>query len=141
MVAVLRDHKGYWLHGILGFLGDRDILFVGLSAMKMGHLVAWDLSYQEVLAETNFMEVLRLITKDHSPYHIYRALLAEIQSILSRQWRVHVSHILRDANHCADAMARRVAHQREAPRNWHSHPAEVLDLISANTAEITYIHS
>ena len=68
-------------------------------------------------------------------------ILADIQSLLERQWQVEITHILRESNYCADAMAKRGANQSDALRNWHLPPSELHDLLvlAAGAAIVVFI--
>ena len=127
--GLLRDNVGDWIFGFSGFLGDRDILFAELASIKAGLLAAWQLNYRDVSVETDSIEAWRLVTSPHQPFHLCGSLLANIKSLLGRLWKVEVVHILREANYCADMMAKIGLDQSGAMRSWITPLAELHNLL------------
>ena len=115
--GLLRNHNGDWVHGFAGHLGERHILFAELFGLKTGLVIAWQLNYKNVCLETDFMEAFRLITQETHPFHGYGMLVADIKYLLSRQWTVEVTHTFREANQCADFLAKHGVNQRDQLRN------------------------
>lgn len=61
---------------------------------------------KDVVCECDSREAVHLITGFHGDFHHFRGLLHEINSLPNRNWGVQVQHILREANQCADDLAK-----------------------------------
>ena len=84
----MRDHNGSWIHGVIGYLGEKDILFAKLYGIKTTLLFAWHLNFKEGTLESNSKEARRQVMVDHYDFHIYRAILVDIKSLIKREWNV-----------------------------------------------------
>ena len=81
-----------------------------------------------------FLEAWRLITCAESPlYHIYDSILVDIGELLHRSWTMKVTHVLHEANSCADIMAKIGANGQDGLKLWQDPPQQVLSSLLANS--------
>ena len=65
-------------------------------------------------------------------------VLADIRALLQRQWNVRVSHMFREGNFCADALAKRGATQMEEVTLWNSPPSDLHQLLLADCMGVVF---
>lgn len=104
--GVVRDSQGRWLFGFAGHLGVTDCLRAELVAILYGLDACWHRRYRKVELFTDSLVALGLITKPHSSFHHYAAVVNGIKSLLQRNWDVTCHHLLREGNAAADHMAK-----------------------------------
>ena len=63
----------------------------------------------------------------------------DIKSLLGRHWNVEVVHILKEANQCANMMAKFGVDQLGSIRSWLSPPADMLQLLVSDTEGVVYV--
>jgi hypothetical protein len=72
-------------------------------------------------------------------WHHYAAIILNIKDILARDWRVRISHTLREDNACANFLAKYGVHHNEAFTTIASPPARINLLLLAD-ANGTWFH-
>ena len=104
---ILHDHIGVWLGGYSGNLGDRSVLYAELHSIKHGLLMAWTKGYRRVWCESDSLHHLQLLTTTQQMcFHNYANVIEDIKALVNRDWEVRLSHIWREGNCCADALAK-----------------------------------
>lgn len=113
--GLLRDQSGVWKIGFSLHLGCRTNMYAELYALRFGLQLTWDEGCRHLIVETYSLEANHLI--QGSPFHrAHRALLLDIRSQLAREWQCSIQHTLREANQCADFLAKLGAHYCELCR-------------------------
>ena len=103
--GLFRNHLGIWIRGFCGFFGNRSILFIELMGIKMGLIQTWAMGISTLVCESDSLEAVKLVCSTEVPvYHQYATLIADIKSLISRDWNVSISHVFRETNACADML-------------------------------------
>ena len=110
--ATLENSKS-WLFGFYGSIGFAGNLLPELIAICQGLRLAWDRGFRCVLCESDSLEAIRLINSANSHHHHFQAVITEIKLWLAKEWRVLVSHVLREGNQSADHLAKLGASSEE----------------------------
>jgi hypothetical protein len=71
-------------------------------------------------------------------FHKYRALTFEIRELLSRDWTVRIEHTFREANFCADFMAKFATSCDNGLMIWDEPPQGLQQLLLANIMGISF---
>ncbi|KAK2358414.1 hypothetical protein QL285_095601 [Trifolium repens] len=85
-----------------------------LMALYHGLRLAWELNIKELICYSDSGTAINLITEPVDEWHHYAAILLNIKDILARDWRVKITHTLREGNACTDFLAKFGAHNNEA---------------------------
>ncbi|CAJ2666519.1 ribonuclease H [Trifolium pratense] len=104
--GLIRDHEGYWILGFSGPVSFADSIEVELLAIHNGLMLAWDIGYNDVSCRSDCKKALSLIQDPIFPTHKYVGIIVSIKELISRDWAVSFVHIYREANQCADFMAK-----------------------------------
>lgn len=99
--GLLHNDHGRWVFGFEGLLGFIDNLLLELIAICVGAKVGLGIWVQGSFLESDSFEALRLIHYSKGS-HLYGTVIAEISDWLQRDWNVSISHVLREANACAN---------------------------------------
>jgi len=110
--GLFRDVEGKWLGGFFGSLGLATNVKAELFAICQGLITAWDLGYRTVLVESDSLEAINLIEANIEDC-AYGGLLADIRSLMQRNWSLDLIHSLRQDNACADILSKLGAEQHE----------------------------
>ena len=96
--GLARGEDGRWIFGFYGSIGFAGNLLPELMAICQGLRLAWDRGFERVLCEFDSMEAIGLIHSSNIHLHHFQASIMEIKSWLSKEWRVSVSHVLKEGN-------------------------------------------
>ena len=84
-----------------------------LAAVRQGLAMAWNVGVRLLQLELDYRIVLTWLTNKNMNYPTNMLLLiCDCRNLLDQEWEVHVQHVYREANGCADALAKRGTHQR-----------------------------
>jgi len=84
--------------------------------------------------------VVNLVLSSSTPNRAYSPLLNDCKSMLNRFQQVQVNHIFREANSCADAMAKRGCLQQETFVMFNSPPSlDISSFITSDANGVYYI--
>jgi len=123
--GILRNHSGSFIYALSGFIShSQDILFVELSTLYQGLILAINLNYEVVACYSNSLLTVNLIKEDLNHFHVYVVLIQNIKDLLStRNYYLH--HSLREGNQCADFLTKLEA-SNDMVLTIHSHPPKGL---------------
>ncbi|KAJ1376859.1 Ribonuclease H-like superfamily [Sesbania bispinosa] len=104
---VARHHSAAWILGISAFVEALNIVHAKLLAIRLGLQCSWDRCFPTVICETDSLEAHHLINVTTSTRSLaLNAIVAEINSLLARDWHVDLQHVFREANSSIDCLAR-----------------------------------
>ena len=111
--GVLRDHRGRWISSfsLCGRFATNNM--VELAAVKQGLEMAWNMGYKFLHLELDSKVVLSWLTNYNVNYQTNMLpLICDCRNLLHQEWEVHVHHMYREANGCADVLAKWGTHQQ-----------------------------
>lgn len=77
------------------------------------------MGYQVVFCESDSLELVNILnSRDGFEFHLFAYQLLQVVDLINRHWMVHISHIHREANFCADSLAKRGLRAREGLQVW-----------------------
>lgn len=128
--GLLRDAQGEWKSGFSSVEGPGDPLLAELIAVRNGLHYAWEEGVRLLQCESDSLDVVQLLTegKDHS-FHVHAGVIEDILQLTKRDWSIQISHVLREANMCADHLARTAAWDTTSSKTWNVPPSLLEDII------------
>ncbi|XP_045798089.1 uncharacterized protein LOC123892343 [Trifolium pratense] len=108
-------------------------------ALYHGLLLAWELNIKDLQCYSDSATAIKLITEPVDKWHHYAAIILTIKDIIARDWRVRISHTLREGNACADYLAKLGARNNEVLSIIASPPVG-LNLLLLADASGTYFY-
>lgn len=105
--GLVRDSNGAFIHGFYCCLGAGNATWAKLWGLHLGVKLARELQLQNVLFEMDSLVVVNMVNAGRTENANFRPLVDTICSELRKpDWRPSVSHIYREANRCADFLAK-----------------------------------
>ena len=84
-----------------------------LAVVRRGLEMAWDKGTKHLQLELDSKVVLTWLTNPYINYPTnMMPLICDCRNLLTLEWEVHVQHVYREANGCADDLAKQGTHQR-----------------------------
>ena len=107
--GIIRNVEGKWIKGYARAIGNTNSVAVELWALRDGIQLCLELNLRAVIIELDAMLVVNLLrSTNHNP-NGNNNLVADCREGMARIPRVKIQHCYREANKCADALARRGA--------------------------------
>ncbi|KAL4371000.1 hypothetical protein AHAS_Ahas06G0122000 [Arachis hypogaea] len=117
--CVMRDDRRRWALGRSGALPFWSVYRCELLASWQGLMLAWEVSCQRVICETDSLDayfVLSNITS-HTTHEV-KDIVLKLQDFLSKDWEVQFHLIRREANSVADWLNKSGARSDSAHVSW-----------------------
>ena len=84
-----------------------------LATVRQGLAMAWNAGMKLLQLKLDSRVVLTWLTNKNMNYPTNMLpLIYDCRNLLDQEWEVHVQHVYREANGCADALAKRGTRQR-----------------------------
>ena len=130
--GLVRNDQGRWLEGFCGVLGAATPLQAELWGLRQALSLVKDNGWSSVIIESDCLEAINLISGEEDvENHPCRALIRDCR-MMSREVAVKLQHVLREANRCADKMAKLGSKQNEKLVRILVPPMELVDDLLAD---------
>ncbi|KAG4954841.1 hypothetical protein JHK87_040435 [Glycine soja] len=126
--GIIRDSNGSWVQGFAGLCGVKTNLYAELLAILKVLQMAWDYNGQALIYESNSRTALSLTLHGADHTHHYFPLISRIRSFLHHPWELSFQHEFREANYCADWLAKLGASSANHPLVFYSCPIAMAHL-------------
>ena len=103
--GLFKDHDGVWLKGFARGIGYTNSILAELWALRDGLLLAKEMRIQQLLIELDALSVVILMNNE-SENLLMEPLLVDCRNLLKEFPNKRVIHAFREANQCADALAK-----------------------------------
>ena len=103
--GLFRNHDGVWLKGFARGLGFTNSILAELWALRDGLRLAKELGFQRLIIELDALSVVILMNNE-SENLLMEPLLTDCKNLLKEIPNKRVFHAFREANQCADALAK-----------------------------------
>jgi len=104
--GLIRSSAGNFLVGFTAFAGVACNLLPELLAIAKGLKLVWDRGYHKIICHSNPKDALRLLSANQVSFYKYRAFILEIRELINRDWTIRIEYAFREANFCADFIAK-----------------------------------
>ena len=113
-IGLIRDSSGFWVLGFSLKMGIATKNMAELELVRQGLLLAWELGFRFIQLELDSVTVLSWITDITSSYSLdVMSLICDCRSLMEQDWEVEACYIYREANGCANALAKQGTHQQQ----------------------------
>ncbi|XP_050273143.1 uncharacterized protein LOC126716155 [Quercus robur] len=103
--SVIRDHDGHWLKGYARPLGCTNSCMAELWALRDGLLIAKEMGINNLIIELDALSVV-LLMNNNTANLLMKPLLTDCKNLVREISNKQIVHIYREANQCADALAK-----------------------------------
>ena len=104
--GIIRDSKGDWVSGYARAIGFTTSVAAELWALWDGINLCIDLNLENVIIELDAKLLVDLLMKDERNSNSNEVIIVDCKEGLKRILRVKIQHCFREANKCADTLAR-----------------------------------
>ena len=104
--GVIRDSSGSWLGGFSRHLGHNTSVQAELRALKDGLILAIDLVIPYLIVEMDSLVAVNLVSSLSTINVFLSSLVNDCRLLLEKFHQVSIKHIYREANKCADILAK-----------------------------------
>ena len=104
--GLIRDSDGNWVGGFARAIGYTTSVQAELKALKDGLLLAIDLGIPCLAIEMDSLVAVDFLNSKTTPNFFFSALVDDCRCLLERFDRFTLHHIFREANDCADVLAK-----------------------------------
>ncbi|KAK9991626.1 hypothetical protein SO802_026611 [Lithocarpus litseifolius] len=103
--GLIRDHDGNWLKGYARGIGYTNSALAELWALRDGLMLAKEMRIQQLIIELDALSVVILMNNEIENL-LMEPLLTDCRNLLKEFPNKRVIHAYREANQCADALAK-----------------------------------
>ena len=103
--GVIRDHLRHWIKGFNRALGTTNSFIAELWALRDGLIIFKDLGLSNLIVELDALSVIHMLSSD-KPCPIMEPLFSDCRSLFKAIPNKRIQHMYREANQCADTLAR-----------------------------------
>ena len=104
--GIARDYNGNFIIAWSFNLGHCTITAAKLWAIFWGLLISRSLGFSCLMLEIDLNATGMLIEEELVATHVHAAIINSIRNLLTEDWTVEVNHVYREANNCADKLAK-----------------------------------
>ena len=105
--GVIRDCHGDWVKGYSRSIGYTTSVLVEWWALQDGLILAIQLGINQLEVELDAKVIVELLNGAECPNRSYSSLMNDCRSLMARLVQVWVRNCFREANQCADFLAKR----------------------------------
>jgi ribonuclease HI len=137
--GIIRDSNGGWVGGFARAIGVTTSVQAELRALKDGLMLAIDLGIPYLAIEMDSLVAVEFVNSKTMPNVFLSAIVGDCRCLLERFERYTLHHIFREANGCADALAKAGCAQLVDFISFTSAPAHVLEALAFDSSSVTRI--
>ncbi|KAF7835740.1 ribonuclease H [Senna tora] len=136
--GLFRDSNGKWLCGFSGSIGKQTNMSAELMAIKHGLLLGLQRGFGDLIVEVDCLEAINLIKNEDISRHQLGSLIQDIRAISNSFAKISLKHVYREANHCADGLAK-MGSQNNLPYTvWESPPSAINLAVLADSSGVSF---
>ena len=132
--VVLRCSNGDWIAGCLRKLGNTSCILAELWALKDGLLLAKQLSLENICVDMDVEFLVYLLSNSSVVNLSPEPLLSDCRNLMKTFLNCIVAHVYREANRCADRLARLGADLHSDHLILYNPPPVVKDFLASDKA-------
>ena len=136
--GLIRSENGDWLGGFSRSIGCTSSFMAELWGLRDGLNLYYDMHLSAVDVQLDAKAIVQLLANSSSANFSVLPLLEDCRHLISQIGQVRISHCFREANSCADFLARLGSHQDSSFVLFHDPPVGLLDLLSLDGAGLSH---
>ena len=131
--GVIRDHDGHWLKGYARPLGCTNSCMAELWTLRDGLLIAKEMGINNLIIELDALSIVVLMNNNTANL-LMEPLLTDCRNLVREIPNKQITHIYREVNQCADALAKLGANSLDFFVNFLYLPPMVDSFLAADKA-------
>uniref|UniRef100_A0A2N9GQQ4 RNase H type-1 domain-containing protein n=1 Tax=Fagus sylvatica TaxID=28930 RepID=A0A2N9GQQ4_FAGSY len=134
---VIRNHVGDWVGGFSRAIGVTTSVQAELRALKDGLNLAIDLGILHLEIEMDSLVAIVLVKSISTPNAFMSTIVTDCRSLIERFEICSLKHIFREANSCADLLAKASCDQTPDFISFPNAPTYVLETLAFDVSNVT----
>ncbi|KAL0012520.1 hypothetical protein SO802_007628 [Lithocarpus litseifolius] len=130
--GIIRNDLGDWLGGFSRCIGITTSFISELWALRDGLNLCHNMHFQVVDIQINAKAIVDVISNPSYSNRVVMPIVEDCRQLISQLGQVRIGHCYREANYCADFLARKGAFQDCCFCVYQDPHVDLLDLISAD---------
>ncbi|KAL4390584.1 hypothetical protein HN873_007945 [Arachis hypogaea] len=130
--GIIRDSRGRFLAGFSMNIGKCTITIAELWGFFVGMKLAVEMSIPYLMVESDSSCAVHLLQSAVVENHVGASLVRSIKELMTRPHRVVIRHVFREANQCADVLAKHGQVIEKGIKWFEKAPAMVVPLVCAD---------
>uniref|UniRef100_A0A2N9IH06 RNase H type-1 domain-containing protein n=1 Tax=Fagus sylvatica TaxID=28930 RepID=A0A2N9IH06_FAGSY len=135
--GVIRNHVGDWVGGFSRVIGVTTSVQAELRALKDGLNLAIDLGILHLEIEMDSLVAVEFVNSITTPNAFLSTIVTDCRSLMERFEICSLKHIFREANGCADLLAKAGCDQTSNFISFPNAPAYVLEALAFDVSNAT----
>ncbi|KAK9990739.1 hypothetical protein SO802_025724 [Lithocarpus litseifolius] len=111
--GLIRNSDGVWIRGYSRSIGYTTSVMAELWALRDGLSLAIQLGIRNLVVELDAKVIVKMLNNADNSNKKFSPLLFDCRSLMARFTQVQVAHVFREANRCADYLAKNGCCMRE----------------------------
>ena len=138
--GIIRNHVGDWVGGFSRAIGVTTSVQAELRALKDGLKLAIDLRILNLEIEMNSLVAIDFFNSISTPNVFLSSIVVDCRSLIERFNLCSLRHIYREANGCADLLAKAGCDQSLDFISFFIAPVHVLEALAFDVSNATHFH-
>ena len=131
-VGVIKDEGGHWVAGLSKRIGYTSCFAAELWGLREGLLLCYNLNIQLLEIEVDAKSIVDVLGNLSYVNNIISPILDDCRQLITRFQQVQIMHCFRQANQCADDLARMSFRMHDDFKLYDSPPVDVLDVFEGD---------
>ena len=126
--GVVRDDRGEWMASFSRRIGAKNSFMAKLWGLRDGLILCCNLHLPSLIIELDAKAIVDAFLNSNYENNVFSPILDDCRQLMTQFHRIQFKHFYREANRCADALARRGAEQDIDFISFRSLPEDILNV-------------
>ena len=126
--GIVRDDRGEWVAGFSRHIGSTNSFTAELWGLREGLFLCCNLNIESLVVEVDAQAVVDVLKNNDYVNNVVSPLLDDCRKLTASFRRIQFKHCYRQANRCADWLARRGAVQDNVTMSFVSPPVDIVNV-------------
>ena len=126
--GIVRDDQGEWVAGFSRHIGSTNSFTAELWGLREGLLLCCNLNIESLVVEVDAQAVVDVLKNNDYVNNVVSPLLDDCRKLIASFRRIQFKHCYRQANRCADWLARMGAVQENVTMSFVSPPVDIVNV-------------
>ena len=136
--GLVRDEQGEWVVGFTRHIGSTNSFIAELWGLREGLLLCCNLNIQSLIVEMDAQAVVAVLRNNDYVNNVISPILDDCKQLAARFQRIRFNHCYRQANRCADLLARMGAHQETEFISFANPPVEISNALEDDLSGVYF---
>ncbi|KAK9987636.1 hypothetical protein SO802_027875 [Lithocarpus litseifolius] len=126
--GVIRDAVGQWVRGFSRRIGTTNAFAAELWGLREGLMLCRSLNLSALVIELDAESIVNVLNNPSYANSFISPILDDCKVLISHMPQIQIKHCFRQANHCADRLARKSFSQIPEFSLFDSQPMDMIDV-------------